>query len=296
MRNKLVENRYGTGAIPNKVDLRDKKWGRLAKAVTPFDWEKGYDVEEELAKHLNKPDFKIPVKDQNGSFSCVGQSAAYYESVHDAFEKGVFTEKSARDAYSQIFYPGGGSSIRSAVSLMVKKGICKESLMPSYLVGGYPPDEVFVTKRHDASDETRTDALSARGTAYADVKINIDTLAQAIKFNKGLIFVVEGEDNGTWRSKFPRPPAFEVEWAHAIYAGKAKLINGKKHIGILNSWSANTGDRGWQWLNEEYINKTFSRDAMVVYDTENDVLKQKIAWYQQILELLQKLLLGTNTK
>jgi hypothetical protein len=296
MKKKLAHNQYGTGALPNKTDLRDKKWSLLARAVTPFDWTKGYDVEVELANKLNKPGFKIPVKDQNGSYSCVGQACAYYESVQDAIEKGIYTEKSARDAYSQIFAPGGGSSTRAGVNLIVKKGVCRESLMPSYLVGGYPPDEAFITKRKDARKETISDALTAKGSAYASVKIDIDSMAQAIRDNHGIIFVVEGEDNGTWRTKFPRPPIAESEWAHCIYAGKAKLINGKKHIGILNSWSENTGDNGWQWLNEEYINKTFSRDAMTVYDTENDVLIQKIAWYEQILELLQKLFLSKNTK
>lgn len=291
----LAERQFGTGAIKNKIDIRDHKWNKLAKAITPFDWNKGYDIEKKLSEVLNIQDFKIPVKDQNGSFSCVGQAVAYYESVQDAIEKGVFTEKSARDVYSQVFIPGGGSSTRAGVTLMVKKGVCREELMPSYQKG-LPPEEIFMTIRPDATKITIEDASKARGTAYASVKSNIDSLAQALETNHGLILVVEGENNGTWRTKYPRPPVVESEWAHCVYVGKAKLINGKKHLGVLNSWGEQTGEHGWQWLDENYVNKTFCRDAMVVYDTTNDVLKQQVVWYQEILELLQKIFFGTDTK
>lgn len=289
------ESKYGKGALRNKVDIRDRKWKRLATALPEFNWMQGYDVEDELRKHLNDPNFVIPAKDQNGSLSCVGQAAAYYEAIHDAFEKGVFTEKSARDAYSQIFYPGGGSSTRDAVNLLVKNGVCQEVLMTSY-EKGKPPTEGFMEIRPDARRATIEDALTARGTAYANVKIDIDTMAQAIRDNKGIIFVIEGVNNNTWRSSFPKPPTGESQWAHCVYAGKARKIGGKKYLGIHNSWGAMTGENGWQWLGEDYINKNFAYDAMVLYDTRNDVLKQQVAWYEEILSILQRYFLGINTK
>lgn len=294
---KKAENKYGTGAIRNKLDLRDTKWKKVAKAVTPFDWEKGYDVEEELSKRLNIPGFKLPTKDQNGSFSCCGQAAAYYESVQDALEKGVFTEKSARDVYSQIFYaPEGGSTTRDVLNLMVKKGVCREELMPSY-DNGQAPNEPFTRRRTDASAATVEDALKARGTAYATVSTDIDEFAQAIKNTGGIVFVVDGQNNGTWHAKFPKPPT-KVEWRHALYAGKAKLIDGKKYIGIKNSWG-DIGQDGWQWLGEDYFARRMGGfmidSAGVVYDSTDDVLKAKISLLEKILGLLQKIL-GTETK
>lgn len=67
-----------------------------------------------------------------------------------------------------------------------------------------------------------------------------------------------------------------------------------KLIGVFNSWGSSTGDSGVQWLSEDYIKQ--SRDAMTVYDTQNDVLNQKNAWYQELLVLLQRLFLSLNTK
>lgn len=230
--NNLAENQYGTGAIKNKTDLRDRKWHKLAAAVTPFDWSLGYDVEVELQTLLKDPHFKIPIKDQNGSSSCVGQASSYLESVQDAFEKGVYTEKSARDAYSQIFFPGGGSSTRSAVDLIIKAGICKEILFPSYQ-GGLPPTENFMERRNDASAVTVSDAYNSRGTAYAKVSNNIDSMAQAIRDNHGLIFVVEGKNGQvpSWRSETPQAPNTESEWAHCLYAGKAISITPTEYQG-----------------------------------------------------------------
>ena len=48
------------GAIIDIPDSRDYQWSEIGKSSTPFDWNKGYDVEEELG-------FKIPVKSQGVS-------------------------------------------------------------------------------------------------------------------------------------------------------------------------------------------------------------------------------------
>lgn len=284
----LVEGNFGHGAIKNKIDLRDRKWKKVAKVSIPFDWTVGYDIEKELSKFLNAPNFRIPAKNQNGSFSCVGQAGAYYEAVQDAYETGVFTEKSGRDIYSQIFYPGGGSSTRDALNHLIKKGVCKESSLTSYQ-NGKPPKEPFMTQRTDATPQTVAEALKAKGTAYADVGINIDEFAEAIRDNHGLIFTINGANNGTWMSKFPKPPK-KIVWGHELYAGKAKTIDGKKYIGVINSWGNGAGEFGWQWIGEEYFTKRFIHSAGVIYDTEIDHLKAQKNLLERILELLQKIL------
>lgn len=289
----MVEKRFGTGAHKNKLDLRDHKWEHLARALEPFDWEKGYDIEVELQKKLNNPHFRIPVKNQGQSSSCVGQASAYYESVQDAFEKGVYTEKSARDAYSQIFYPGGGSSTRDALNLLIKKGVCKESLLKSYQ-GNEPPSESFIENRTDASTITVNDALTSKGTAYATIgNKSFDGYAQAARDNHGMLITVSGQNNGTWFLEFPKIP-YTSEWKHELYVGKAKMINGKKYIGVLNSWGTDVGDSGWQWLGEDYLPYTDS--GGVIYDTSNDVLNHEKSLYQMILDAIQNWIIGQQTK
>ena len=41
---------------------------------------------------------------------------------------------------------------------------------------------------------------------------------------------------------------------------KAKMRNGKKAIGVKNSWGPNTGQNGWQWLNEDWFQARLSND------------------------------------
>lgn len=108
----------------------------------------------------------------------------------------------------------------------------------------------------------RFDAKSSRLLSYANVNTDIDIVAQAIRENKGVVLGITGVNNGTWESNMPKPPtnsAPSARWYHWVYAGKAKVINGKKYIGILNSWG-NVGDKGWQWLSEDYF-KTILSDA-----------------------------------
>lgn len=282
----LVENKYGHGAIKNKRDFRDRNYTKMARGTAPFDWSKGYDIEVELQTKLNNPNFKIPVKDQGVSDSCVGQASAYYESVQDAFEKGAFTEKSARDAYSQIYYPQtGGSTTRDGLNLLTKPGICKETLMRSSDAGD-PPSEAFMRNRSDASTITVADATTAKGTAYGTVDIDIDSFAQALRDNHGMIFTINGQNNGTWLSPFPMPPT-KTEWSHELYVGKAKLINGNKFIGVLNSWGANTGQWGWQWIGEDYFANRFIHSTGVLYDSTNDALNAEKSLLERVLALLQ---------
>lgn len=294
----LVEGLHGTGGKKNKLDLRDTKWHNLANALPPFDWSKGYDIEQELSVKLNNPIFKIPVKDQGVSSSCVGQASAYYEEVQIAFDTGVFAEVSAKDAYSQIFYPdGGGSTTRDAFNLRVNKGICKESLMSSY-INGQPPTEEFMESRLAASKTTIQDALLRKASAYGDVRITIDDFAQALEVNHGLIFKINGTNNGTWRSQFPLPPKI-VDWEHELYVGKAKMINGKKYVGILNSWGTNVGDGGWQWLGEDYFDANYMDSAGVIYDTLDETLNHEKSLLEQVLAYLQQLYFNithTNSK
>ena len=293
MNNILVEGLYGHGAHKNKLDLRDRKWHKIAAASAPFDWSKGYDVEQELSTALNIPNFKLPVKNQGQSSSCVGQASATLESVQDAFEKGVFTEKSARDGYSQIFYPGGGSSTRDALNLLVNKGVCTEAILSSYQ-GGQPPSEAYMESRSDASPISVQSASSAKGSSYATVVSNIDTFAQAIRDNHGMIAMISAQNNGTWLGKFPFPPA-KPEWNHELFFGRALLINGKKYCGFLNSWGSTVGDAGWQYIGEEWFN--FISDGGVLYDVNNSNVNDQVSTIvYAIISMLQKIISLLQTK
>lgn len=245
--NNLVENKFGHGGAVDKVDERDYQFSATAQAQSLFDWNAGFDIEAILG-------IKIPVKNQGTSGSCGGQAWSYYGAVLEALATGTFEERSAKFLYSQTYVPPAGSYGRPLCDIAVNQGWAYESMLPSY-ENGMPPSEEFMQRVQDITPEVRTNASSAKALRYYNVTNDIESVARAIQAGNGCILGVEGENNGTWLSPNPLPPN-KVEWRHWVYAGKVRLFNGKKQIGILNSWDKTTGEQGWQWLGEEYFTGT----------------------------------------
>lgn len=240
-------------AILDTPDERDFQWQEIGFASVPFDWNTGYDVEIELSRVTNTPNFKLPVKDQDGSGSCGGQAWSAYDSVFEAMATGSFEERSAKYIYAQTFVLPAGSAGRTNSELVKNQGVAREALLTSY-DNGNPPSEAFMQRPQDITAAHRADAKQSRAKGYANVSPIIDEVAQAIRENHGVVIGVVGQNNGTWLTPFPTPPTVGGEhWYHWMYAGKAKMINGVKHVGVLNSWGTSCGDKGWQWLSEDYF-------------------------------------------
>lgn len=250
----IEDTNFNPGAIVDRVDTRDYKWG---KSATPFDWQTGFDIETIVGA--------LPVKDQNGSGSCGGQAWATLAAVLEAVATGSLEERSAKFIYSQTYQQGGGSSGRDNANIFIKQGAAREAVLTSY-DNGVPPGEPFMERSGDITAAARTDAATSKAYAYATVATDFETLAQAIRDNHGVILGLYGQNNGTWNSPFPQPPVQNV-WAHWIYAGKAKTVNGKKYIGLLNSWGTAVGEKGWQWIGEEYVPAIWSAWTHVLAST-----------------------------
>jgi len=262
------------GCIPDTEDLRDYEGDHLLAASQPFDWKNGYDVEQELG-------FKLPVKDQNGSYSCVGQGASSLAYIINAFEllpvygsmtKEKMDELSAKSVYSQISLGlGKGATLRDAVKLLCDYGINTEKEVPT-LEDGKPPKEDWVFDKSWMSPKLNQTAKNLQGKEFRTLraKDSIESMAQCIRDNKAVIIGVRGSNNGTWRSVFPQ--VGEQEWGHCLLAGGAKVIKGKRYIKVLNSWGENTGENGWQYLGEEWFKDGYMFNPWFYTDKTNSVL------------------------
>lgn len=243
----MNESQFGKGGVPDRVDTRDYQWKDVGFGSAPFDWNQGFDIETKIGK--------LPVKNQNGSGSCGGQAWASYASAIEALFSGTMEERSAKFIYSQTFVPpDGGSTGRDNSEILRKQGVCTESSFTSY-DHGQPPSEMFMRRPQDITDANRLEAGNVKGMSYANVNADIDEMAQAIRDNGGIVIGIAGTNNGTWLTPMPQPPVAgdTFVWGHWVYAGKAKIINGKKYIGVLNSWGTSTGENGWQWIGENYF-------------------------------------------
>lgn len=237
-----------TGAIKDKIDNRDYILEALGSSyLTQEEWDKGFDIEEVLG-------FKLPVKNQYGSYSCVGQAYATYRAVRAIINK----EVSAKSVYSLIAIGNNsGAFLRDGAKTLKNTGALLEKDLLSYKNNGFT-DEPFMTDKSWVNDEIKKVMEDLKVEDYYGVTdFTIDGFAKAIRDGLGMVAGVEGNNNGTWFSVYPSPPKMTDSqgqiWGHAIFFGKFRMNNGKKEVGFLNSWGKECGDNGWQWLTEEWF-------------------------------------------
>lgn len=282
------------GALPQPEDLRDHSF----RALAPFDWELGFDIElllgyrkvckdeaefygprgkagwgvdryrqiVEFVKANNVAPFIMPVKDQGGSSSCTAQAIGYYVSVLNFLETGEWVDISARDIYAYISIgKNRGAYLRDACKRVVEPGAATEELVPSYnkvigsqgqilAINPMSEDEYLAKPEVTEKIELIRKQLSAKEYKLINCTrvSRQEEMAWAMLLNFGAYFGVVGENNGTWNSEYPQVPS-DIGWRHALFAGRAGLVNGKKTISIINSWSASIGIKGWQKLTDDYF-------------------------------------------
>lgn len=266
---KLVEQKYGTGGRKSKLDLRDRKIG---KSAVPFNWSVGY-----------SPTDASLTKDQGQSDSCGGQAGSY---LNERLKGG---EQSAKSIYSLIWYKGGGTTTRDILNTIVKRGVTSETSVPSQ-----PATESNLEDKSWQSIALLDEATTRKGLSYAFINTDIESIAQSIRDIGGCILLIQGQNNGSWLSPTPVPPANNTNlWAHFLFAGKAFMKDGKKVIAVHNSWG-DIGDNGWQYLTEDYFKSEYVIEAGVIYEPANPVItitQQKITIITKMLSLLQEWLI-----
>jgi peptidoglycan hydrolase-like protein with peptidoglycan-binding domain len=246
-------------ALRSPHDEDEIVFSDVAFGSKPFDWSVGYDTEKELG-------ITIPIKDQDGSGSCGGQAESY---------------GGAKFTYAPVAYPPtGGSSGIDLSNRSIQAGWGSEALTPSY-EANLPPSEAFMERKEDITPEAIAHASLSKALSPVLVLKDIDQIAQAIRDYKFVRLGVTGSNNGTWRTADPIPPVDgDTLWYHWVAGLKAGMRNGKKAIGFANSWGINTGDKGWQWLNEDWFKVTFANNpygSMPIFEPRAYV------WNDQIL-------------
>lgn len=258
-----------TGAKKDKIDDRDYNFEALGTpSITDVDWEKGFDIEQELG-------FKIKVKDQQYSYSCVGQSFSYYNAVIKVINAN-YNEVSAKSIYSLIAIGNNqGAYLRDGANTLKDNGSLLEKKLPSKDGNGIV-SESFITDKSWFNEEVKKEmSLLKVYDYYRITSWTIDGFAKAIRDGKGMVAGVVGHNNGSWRSIYPKPPLETTPqgelWNHAVYFGKFRIKNGKKEIACLNSWGDSIGEGGWQWLGEEWFanNGRWLFNPWVLINTNN---------------------------
>lgn len=250
----------GKGCIPDVPDERDYQYEQMFGAI-PLPEQ--YNIFDEIGG--------VKVEHQGGSSSCVGQAWSKYAEVLNYFDEKQKKDLSAKFIYSRIFQPQGGASIRDGANTVVDVGACREEIDPSY-ENGNPPSEQYI-RQVNLSPEAYNDAIRYKSKAYATIATrDIEAIKQAIYQNKGVVSGFIGDNIG-WNAfdGVVRPPTTSNTWGHAVYLCGWKKIDGKDYIIILNSWSANWGDKGFGYIHPDYwSNVGWSFNLWTLLDNPNN--------------------------
>lgn len=201
------------GAVPDQPDDRDFKAEAILGAVT-------VDFTEEF--RLPEP----PSQDQGQSDSCVAHAWSYY---HWQLRG---KDYSRRDLFCRIFLDYG-AYIRDGGKEIVKNGHATKDEVPD------PSPQTASNMRSKAD----TDALERLDDIEASYFVlpqqDINGVAWGIKNYKGVVFGVNGSNQGWQNMLEPRPPMQgETIWGHALYAmGYHTHGDGQKCIIAKSSWS-----------------------------------------------------------
>lgn len=273
----LVEGVHGHGAIhsPIKRFFR-KRWRKLrgrhivAKASVPFDWTTGVNTIDKIGG--------IQIKNQGSNYSCGRQAGAYAQYILRSLEGIKEGEISAKSGYGEYRASGGGMTLSSLETDIGAWGANLESAVPSYDVYGNPLPEYLMAETSWATPQVITEAFTRAGYTPFNVNIDRESIAFAISNYGFVIWMIRGQNNGTWRTNNPLPPNsnnLNQLWDHYMCVPIASVKNGQNTLTALNSWGKDVGTNGMQdftdYIESGYILEcvTFVKATKIVPDSNN---------------------------
>jgi C1A family cysteine protease len=238
------------GCLRDPLDERD----HLMRAYLP------------LVKIPKKVDYvkkMSPVRDQGDEGTCVGFATTVgMKEYQEKLDFKKLVELSPRFLYAECKKIDGsprseGTTIRIAMKVLEKKGVCREVFWP------YQPHQTNKPKTGAAKDAKGFCALS-----YARI-LTLDEMRQSLAKNGPCVIGIE-VFRGMMETKtgiVPMPKKGENSLGgHAICP--VGYDDNKKLIKFKNSWSAQWGEKGYGYLPYDYIDK-YMMDAWSSIDIQD---------------------------
>lgn len=220
--------KYNLGVVddprPRVEKDKDFTHDELAGAVI-LDWK-----EKSEWKHYTQ-------REQDGSLSCVGQSAA------KAFEIIFGDVSSAHPIYrSRVNYPQGGMWLQNMGEIAKKVGTTTEAADPSQ----------WMNETEMNRPITVPTPITVEGYVTITDPTNIDAIAEAIELFKHCHLLVHANKK-EYEKFIPEYQGLPVNFGHGICAIDYFLYNGKKAILIEDSTGSNTSKKGQRIFTEDFI-------------------------------------------
>jgi hypothetical protein len=240
----------GTGALldyrPDSLKEKDYKFEELVASAAPVVWEE------------KKPEAwrKFPIYNQNGSGSCVAQTAAKLLGISYWLKNKQYVHFSATDIYQQrVNKPNAGMGGADVFGIVAKNGATLEELAPSQKMTDRQMDSVVIP------DYKREVGRVFRVSNYLTLPAgNMEQIASVIQqTGKGVMvwfYFVSSE----WTEQpklldLSLTPNASRALRHSVTAVDFTLIKGKKFLIIEDSWGPKHGLGGQRLISEEFFAK-----------------------------------------
>jgi hypothetical protein len=236
-----MEKEYnGVVEDPRSIEQQqlDYSYNDLARGDITLNW-----------KEYNKDNLtNYEIQNQDGSSSCVAQAVAKILGMHEVKEGRPYKRLCPKFIYTRREnYPEGGMWLPNALSIACKHGACEETLMPCDDKG-----ETFMNNKAEP-EEVVENAAKYRGKYYFSIPINIDKIAEVLEQGYGVLLGFRF-DYDEWDEVPHINPLSQKKVGHGVAdATEYFLYEGKKSLGIDDSWGPYYGKGGKRIITEDFL-------------------------------------------
>lgn len=228
---------YGTGWNIDPYSEKRYEAEEIYDSFEPVNW---VEKPQEQWKRLE------PIRNQNGSSSCVGNTVAVILGNENKLEEGKFVVLSPRSIYGRGYESNGGMFYDKALTIGSKEGAALEVLLPS---DGKGEDEM--RKLDDERESDRMVAKTYRGGKFIYLPVDIDAIASFIQKGKALALGTRFNSGGFSGGEVILSP--NGIYGHAITGVDFTLWKGEKALIFQNSWGSSWGFNGLGIITETQL-------------------------------------------
>lgn len=277
----FFKREMGTGAMldtrPSILKERDYTFEELVSSTAPVVWKE------------KKPETwrKFPIFNQNGSGSCVAQTAAKLLGIAYFIKEGAYVHFSATDIYQQrANKPNAGMAGHDAFDIIRKNGATLEDLVPSQEMTDAQMDGVSI--RPYKREVGRIFRVS---NYVIDPIQDIDTIASIIEKTQKGVMVWFFFNRSEWTNTptildRTLSPTGTRTLRHSITAVDYTLYRGKKALIVEDSWGVKYGIGGQRVITEDFFKvRNFFAGHLMNFDFESgapDIPKPSVRFRVQM--------------
>lgn len=219
-------------------------------------------IKVEWVEKLQDEWMKFPVRNQDGSSSCVAQSIAKILGINNFLEEKEFVELSAKDIYMRRENDGEGMWGIDALKIACDFGATLESLFPSQNIG-----EEEINKVKSYTKYKHQIAKIFKGKNFVLLPFDIDLIGEQIQKGRGVLLFFKFHDE-EWKD-YPKIIKDNPTLHHAVVGVDTTIVDGEKAIVIDDSWGEFYGLKGQRVITESFLKARLSFAGYIV-DLKND--------------------------